>query len=57
MPSTSFRISPDLPLERLGTEFRALRRLHIPSFLAPEGAETLHQHLAQDIDWGCRCTR
>jgi SM-20-related protein len=48
-----FRISPDLPLERLGAAFRAQHRLHIPAFLEPAGAEALHRHLAQDIDWGC----
>jgi Rps23 Pro-64 3,4-dihydroxylase Tpa1-like proline 4-hydroxylase len=46
-----FRINSDLDPDTLRSAFRTAGRLHIPDFLDPEGAEALHHHLLQEVEW------
>lgn len=49
--STRFELNPELDVELLADRFRTQGRIHIPRFLAEEGAERLHQALRQREDW------
>jgi hypothetical protein len=52
MAGTAFRINPSLDAEALGRIFAQQGRLHIPDFLASEGAEALRDWLiAADAPW------
>lgn len=44
-------INPQLDIDRLASQFAAAGRLHIPDFLAGDGAERLFQDLRGREDW------
>ncbi len=47
----NYLLNPRLDQEKLAGEFLLNRRIHIPNFLAPAGAERLFAHLRQRQDW------
>ena len=51
MASLPFRLNAALDREALGRVFRTRRRLHIPDFLEPAGAEALLKALEGSADW------
>ena len=51
MEDHGFRLNPALDAERLAAAFGRNRRLHIPDFLAPEGAQSLYQALRNEKSW------
>jgi Rps23 Pro-64 3,4-dihydroxylase Tpa1-like proline 4-hydroxylase len=51
MDEDAFRLNPALDADRLADDFSRSRRLHIPNFLAAEGAEWLYQSLKAEESW------
>jgi Rps23 Pro-64 3,4-dihydroxylase Tpa1-like proline 4-hydroxylase len=46
-----FEINPKLDPSRLNQAYQVNGRLHVPDFLNLAGAQALHQHLAEEIEW------
>lgn len=51
LEAPSFDIGTKADLDDLRQAFRVKRRLHVPDFLAPAGADALHHHLAHSVEW------
>jgi Rps23 Pro-64 3,4-dihydroxylase Tpa1-like proline 4-hydroxylase len=51
LEAPTFDIGTTADLDELRRAFRVKRRLHVPEFLDPAGAEALHEHLAHKVEW------
>lgn len=51
--SARIEIDPGLKPSSMGAAFKQFGRIHIPGFLKPASAETLHRALASERQWVC----